>query len=101
MLNFSDDQSGRPEKAAFLWKWLMEHIKNKKEKADNLSVGHSKIPYDALQKSISQIVRGGVHLGSTRLPSIRTDSFNPLLALSNGAAIGQCCLGTKKRKQDF
>ena len=32
ILNFSDDQGARPEKAAILWKWLMEHIKNKKEK---------------------------------------------------------------------
>ena len=33
ILNFSDDQVGRPEKAAVLWKWLIERLrKSKKEK---------------------------------------------------------------------
>ena len=38
MLNFSDDGSARPEKAAFLWKWLMEHVRNKKKEQESTSV---------------------------------------------------------------
>lgn len=37
MLNFSDDGSARPEKAAFLWKWLMEHVRNKKKEQESTS----------------------------------------------------------------
>ena len=37
MLNFSDDGAARPEKAAILWKWLMEHIKNKKKNSTSVS----------------------------------------------------------------
>ena len=32
ILNFSDDQVGRPEKAAVLWKWLIERLRKAREK---------------------------------------------------------------------
>ena len=37
ILNFSDDQVGRPEKAAILWKWLIEKLRNSKKERKTVS----------------------------------------------------------------
>ena len=46
ILNFSDDQVGRPEKAAVLWKWLIERLRKAREKrpeSTHLNVSYCRI----------------------------------------------------------
>ena len=31
MLNFSDDGGPKPDRGAVLWKWVMQHIANKRK----------------------------------------------------------------------
>ena len=52
MLNFSDDGSARPEKAAFLWKWLMEHVRNKKKEQESTSVSMNFFEIEYVYKMI-------------------------------------------------